>query len=399
MTDAGGEVDPEEQEFLRLYGPWQPWEVAEAVDALKGIDSPWWVAGGHAIEAFTGVGRPHDDIDVAMFVDDLPALRSHFAGRFDLWSAGGGALRPVTDRWPDLHEHAQQVWLREHAGAPWVADLVMSERRDGAWVFARDPDYAVPLGDATWVDDAGVRFLKPEIVLAYKAKLTRPKDDDDFAATWPLLDERARGWLRDVLTRLYPDHPWHHRMSAPAEPVGRAGRLVRLREATLADAALVDAWDKPAAQSQFNDFGLPPPDPLAEQLAHGRRMVGSTKGKLLVERCADGVLLGDVGWHQVSYGPNPESKAVNIGISLVREVRGQGYGAEAQRLLAALLFDLYRDVVRVEASTDVENLPEQRALEKAGFTRDGVIRQAQFRRGGYHDLVVYSVIRDDLPRG
>jgi RimJ/RimL family protein N-acetyltransferase len=71
-----------------------------------------------------------------------------------------------------------------------------------------------------------------------------------------------------------------------------------------------------------------------------------------------------------------------------------GYGTEAQRQVAAYLFDT-TSVNRVEASTDVENLPEQRSLEKAGFRREGVQRGAQFRAGGFHDLIVYSRLRDD----
>jgi RimJ/RimL family protein N-acetyltransferase len=51
----------------------------------------------------------------------------------------------------------------------------------------------------------------------------------------------------------------------------------------------------------------------------------------------------------------------------------------------------------VEASTDVENLAEQRALERAGFTREGVLRHAQFRDGGFRDLVLYSRLRGDRP--
>ena len=36
-----------------------------------------------------------------------------------------------------------------------------------------------------------------------------------------------------------------------------------------------------------------------------------------------------------------------------------------------------------------------RALEKAGFTREGVLRGAQFRRGEWHDLVSYARLRND----
>ncbi len=43
----------------------------------------------------------------------------------------------------------------------------------------------------------------------------------------------------------------------------------------------------------------------------------------------------------------------------------------------------------------MENLPEQRSLEKAGYVREGIQRGAQFRAGAYHDLVTYSRLRDD----
>jgi aminoglycoside 6'-N-acetyltransferase len=51
--------------------------------------------------------------------------------------------------------------------------------------------------------------------------------------------------------------------------------------------------------------------------------------------------------------------------------------------------------MRVEASTDVTNLPEQHALEKAGFTREGILRKAQWRGGSWHDLMVYSKLRGE----
>ena len=50
---------------------------------------------------------------------------------------------------------------------------------------------------------------------------------------------------------------------------------------------------------------------------------------------------------------------------------------------------------RVEAQTDVENIAEQRSLEKAGFVREGIARGAQFRAGSFHDLVTYSRLRAD----
>lgn len=51
----------------------------------------------------------------------------------------------------------------------------------------------------------GVPSLRPEVVLHMKARLAREKDDADFEAAPPLLDEEARAWLRDALELANPD--------------------------------------------------------------------------------------------------------------------------------------------------------------------------------------------------
>ena len=179
-------------------------------------------------------------------------------------------------------------------------------------------------------------------------------------------------------------------------PVGHEGPTIRLREATLDDADVVDGRaGRREFIGEFNDFGLGPGKTLAENLANGQRMISPERGQLLIERLTDGAVIGDIGWHPVSYGPNDQSRALNIGVSLIPDARGHGHGAEAQRLIAELLFRLF-DIERVEASTDVENIAEQRSLEKAGFTREGVVRRAQWRAGRHHDLVSYSILREDL---
>jgi RimJ/RimL family protein N-acetyltransferase len=115
-------------------------------------------------------------------------------------------------------------------------------------------------------------------------------------------------------------------------------------------------------------------------------------GMLAVEGDED--LVGVVSWHTVQHGPTASCRALNVGISLLPDSRGKGYGSAAQRALADYLFDT-KLIERVEATTDIENLAEQRALEKAGFTREGVIRHAQFRRGSWHDAILYSRLRGD----
>jgi RimJ/RimL family protein N-acetyltransferase len=130
----------------------------------------------------------------------------------------------------------------------------------------------------------------------------------------------------------------------------------------------------------------------------GPRVMPPGLGRFLVElvdAAGTSAVAGQVTWHLEFYGPNAGSRAWNIGIGLAPASRGHGVGAVAQRLLAEWLLAT-TDVDRIEASTDVANVAEQRALEKAGFTREGILRSAQERLDGRHDLYSYSLLRTDV---
>ncbi|MEV0223154.1 GNAT family protein [Streptomyces sp. NPDC050704] len=119
-------------------------------------------------------------------------------------------------------------------------------------------------------------------------------------------------------------------------------------------------------------------------------LLGDDGGQLMVAAGAD--RLGFVAWRKDVTSRN--SYCWNIGAQLLPEVRGRGVGTTAQRLLVRYLF-AHTPVVRIEADTEVENIAEQRALEKSGFTREGVLRSIVFRDGQWRDVVRYSVLRDD----
>jgi RimJ/RimL family protein N-acetyltransferase len=103
--------------------------------------------------------------------------------------------------------------------------------------------------------------------------------------------------------------------------------------------------------------------------------------------------LGLVNWRRQP-ATVPSAYCWEIGIILLPEARGHGYGAQAQRLLARYLF-AHTTAHRLWAGTEVENIAEQRALEKAGFTREGVTRATGWRDGAWRDGVIYSLLRTD----
>ncbi|MEI2732495.1 MAG: hypothetical protein V9G08_10960 [Dermatophilaceae bacterium] len=196
----------------RLYGAWEPLPFVELSALLSGWARPWWLCGGRALEAYTGVSRPHRDLDVAFFAGDLGTLRAHLGDRYHLWSAGSGTLRPVTDEYPDLHSESGQVWLREHACTPWVADLYASPGDPSCFRLDFYPDFHAPLDAVTWLREDNVRVLNPEVVLGFKARLRRGQDETDLDTALPLLSGRAVERLRLLLLALDRSHPWLARL-------------------------------------------------------------------------------------------------------------------------------------------------------------------------------------------
>jgi RimJ/RimL family protein N-acetyltransferase len=105
-----------------------------------------------------------------------------------------------------------------------------------------------------------------------------------------------------------------------------------------------------------------------------------------------GEAIGDVGWRTERWGPSEGSMCPAIGVALLPQYRGRGYGTEAQRVLVSFLFDTF-GFHRIQADTVVDNPAEQRSLEKAGFTREGIVGDAELRNGKYYDHVLYSILR------
>lgn len=167
---------------------------------------------------------------------------------------------------------------------------------------------------------------------------------------------------------------------------------VNLRPVRASDLAVLDSLNS-EEDDPFNFFGFRPSDVWHRRFAE-TGLVSEENGTLVIEDEA-GTMLGDISWRLVHYGPTAASRAYNIGIALLPQHRGRGYGWAAQAAVARYLFRTTA-VQRVEASTDAANVAEQRSLEKAGFHREGVLRRAQYRAGDWHDLVVYSVLRGEV---
>jgi RimJ/RimL family protein N-acetyltransferase len=171
------------------------------------------------------------------------------------------------------------------------------------------------------------------------------------------------------------------------------GELVDLRPLRLADVERSEHFaNDPEYNGPFGTFGFEPAGSVRRRFDEDG-YISDDHGRLTVAD-KNGETVGEVSYIAIFHGPPPSNLVYNIGIALDPRARGRGFGADALALLTRYLFETYT-VERVEASTDVENIAAQRALERAGFTREGLLRHAQWRAGAWHDIYLYSKLRGE----
>lgn len=183
-------------------------EVRRTAEIMRGFPRPWFVAGGWAVDLFLRrVTRKHEDVEVAIFREDQGEITRHLAG----WSfvkIVHGAREPWRGEplEPSVHE-------LHGVGPDGPLEILVDEASGDLWRFRRNPVVTRPRAAIGLRSSEGMPFLAPEIVLLYKAKEPRPRDEQDFAATMPVLAAEPRSWLRSALAVCHPGHPWIARTS------------------------------------------------------------------------------------------------------------------------------------------------------------------------------------------
>ena len=194
-------------ELVRLYGPWRARTPQDVAELFKGYSGRWWIAGGWAIEAFTNVPRPHDDVDPSIPRSDVAALHQHLSGRLDVWQADDGSLRPMVTQADPLSKTCENLWLRSSGADPWEYDVILMGATSTTWAYKRDARISLPLEEILWARE-GIPYLRPEVQLLHKAPGLRQKDQADFDACVRLLEPKRQAWLRTALSVAHPGHPW-----------------------------------------------------------------------------------------------------------------------------------------------------------------------------------------------
>ncbi len=101
--------------------------------------------------------------------------------------------------------------------------------------------------------------------------------------------------------------------------------------------------------------------------------------------------IGSAGYQSIDW----RNRSAEVGVAIgEKSMWNQGLGTEVMEALLRHGFDML-NLNRIFLRVFDSNQRAMRAYEKAGFVLEGRMRQAEFRGGQYHDVLLLSVLRDE----
>lgn len=188
---------------------WNSWSPVEVAERLTGVTTPWCIAAGWALELFSAAAsRDHDDIEITVPADGFVEISVAFP-EFEWDIAGDGQVWP----YPEMMSEYFQTWLREPRSGEYKVDVFREPHVGRQWLCRRDQSITMPYDELILRTSDGIPYLIPEVVLLFKAKHLRGKDELDFQRILPDLDLTRRSRLRRWLEQVHPDHSWVEQLS------------------------------------------------------------------------------------------------------------------------------------------------------------------------------------------
>jgi RimJ/RimL family protein N-acetyltransferase len=155
--------------------------------------------------------------------------------------------------------------------------------------------------------------------------------------------------------------------------------------------AVVEACTDPITQRYINEL----PRPYTRQDAESfiaRTAVNLAEGRsvsLAVTDPIDDKAIGAIALHA------QQPFHWYIGYWTTTAARNRGVTTAAARAVSRWAFADYPALFRLSLYTLPENISSQRVAEKAGVTREGVLRAWDYKSGAPEDVVMFSLLRTD----
>lgn len=172
-----------------------------------------------------------------------------------------------------------------------------------------------------------------------------------------------------------------------------ATQRLQLREITMADAP--DLLQVYGNAEVMRWFGTDPVTELAQvetMIARwaNLRQQADPATRWGIQRAGESGLLGSCGLFAV----NRAWRKCTLGYDLALQAQGQGYMQEALHVVLDWGFTKM-ELNRIEAQIHPDNLASINLVLKLGFHREGLLRQVGFWGGSFHDLIQFSLLRNE----
>ncbi len=165
-----------------------------------------------------------------------------------------------------------------------------------------------------------------------------------------------------------------------------------LREWALSDAPAVafHANDKAIADNLRN--GFPYPYTEADAASYIESCAVDPEKKLVRAICVDGQAVGSIGLFLQN---DVYEKNAELGYWLGKSFWGRGIMTRAIRALCEEAFASF-DLERIFAEPYAHNMGSRLALEKAGFTLEGIMKNSVYKNGILCDSCMYALLRQEM---
>ncbi|RLC73685.1 MAG: N-acetyltransferase [Chloroflexi bacterium] len=174
------------------------------------------------------------------------------------------------------------------------------------------------------------------------------------------------------------------------------GQKVRLRA--------IERDDLPTFVRWFNDpevrryLLMYMPMSLAEEEKWFEEQLQKRDSRIFAIEAIDGdqpVHIGNIGIHDIDW----KNRMTEVGIAIgEKDYWGRGYGSDALKTLLHFAFQ-EMNLHRVQLRVHDYNARAIRCYEKCGFQHEGRQRQALFRDGEYHDVLLMGILADEFQIG
>ncbi len=182
------------------------------------------------------------------------------------------------------------------------------------------------------------------------------------------------------------------------EPTLTTGRLI-IKPHNLADAEAMNRWanDQELCYCSDDQPGSSVPETIEETRRYLERVTTRPGNNIIrwgIHRAEDEMLIG---FCMIAY-IDRHNRRCKIGLTIGEKTAwGKGYGREVLEAMISHCFKTL-DMNRIGAEIYAFNERSIRLFERAGFSREGIIRQSVMKNGRYEDEYVYGLLRDEWRR-